>query len=313
LKNYLTILALLICEISFGQNLIPNPNFEDTIYCPTSANQVVALQYWQPLADSPDYFTPNGCGSLASTINVPDNFVGYQNALSGNGYVGMVCFFSFPNSREYVTTQLTDSLIVGQKYFVTMHISLSGGLLCTLGCNKFGCKLSTLPFPFSTTPHNDAQFYSDSIITDTLNWILIKGSFIADSVYKYIAFGNFFDDVHTDTSGFGPFPGQSYYYLDDVCLSIDSLSCNSTTGINQSKKENEIKIFPNPFKDELTFVTNSNSVLEVTIYDVLSNKLLRQEISGTTILNTEQFKGGFYIYDIRNRNGTITKGKLIKQ
>ena len=183
-----------------AQNLIPNPNFEDTIYCPTSANQVVALQHWLPLLESPDYFYRFGCGTLASTFSVPSNFCGYQNAFSGNGYVGMICYYASvsPEAREYIGTQLNSTLNIGQKYFISFNLSLSGGNGFLTGTNKFGCKLSTIPFVIDgVTSNNQATFFTDSIITDTLNWVKIRGSFIADSAYDYIAFGNFFVDSLT--------------------------------------------------------------------------------------------------------------------
>lgn len=79
-------------------------------------------------------------------------------------------------------------------------------------------------------PANFAHFYSNTIITDTLDWTIISGSFIADSAYKYIMIGNFFDNNQTAyLTVLDSLLGEcSYYFIDDVCVSTDSLTCSQT-------------------------------------------------------------------------------------
>jgi hypothetical protein len=43
------------------------------------------------------------------------------------------------------------------------------------------------------------QVYDTAIIKDTLNWVKIEGSFIANGSERFITIGNFFDGAHTDT------------------------------------------------------------------------------------------------------------------
>ena len=92
-------------------------------------------------------------------------------------------------------------------------------------------------------PTNSCTIYSDSIITDTLNWATINFEFLADSNYTYIYLGNFFDAQNTDTlysTGQG-----AYYYIDDVCLSTDSNYCETILSIGQNSETN-FSIYPNP-------------------------------------------------------------------
>ncbi|MCY7411007.1 MAG: T9SS type A sorting domain-containing protein, partial [Chitinophagales bacterium] len=57
--------------------------------------------------------------------------------------------------------------------------------------------------------------------------------------------------VHTDTLLIGSFPiCRAYYYVDDVCLSTDSLQCLSV-GIDELIGNNPINVFPNPTADLL--------------------------------------------------------------
>lgn len=48
------------------------------------------------------------------------------------------------------------------------------------------------------------------------------------------------------------------------------------------------------------------------IYDILSKKLLQQTFTNSVSLNTKQFENGIYIYEVRNNNGVIKKGKIVK-
>lgn len=88
-----------------------------------------------------------------------------------------------------------------------------------------GCTLSTLPYsvgnPFPI--NNQSLFHSDSILTDTVNWIKLSTSFIADSAYQYLIIGNFYDDNNTDTLSVNNIGNVGYYYIDDVCLTTDSI------------------------------------------------------------------------------------------
>ena len=65
--------------------------------------------------------------------------------------------------------------------------------------NKFGILFSTVPYSKNNTPaiNITPQVISSQIITDTIDWINISGSFIADSTYNYIILGNFNDDITT--------------------------------------------------------------------------------------------------------------------
>lgn len=100
---------------------------------------------------------------------------------------------------------------------------------------------------------NACTIYCDSIIKDTVNWVKIFGSFVADSAYKYLIIGNFFDANHFDTLHL---TDQTYqvilYYVDDVCLSTDSIYTQNWTGIKEiSKNQLIISIFPNPTHNQV--------------------------------------------------------------
>ncbi len=99
-----------------------------------------------------------------------------------------------------------------------------------------------------------------------------------------------------------------YEYIDDVSLT----ACNNA-GITNYNTENNIKVFPNPVTDKLNVQANNYEPTEIILYDLSSRKLLQQTFINTTTINTEQLAKGMHLYTVRNRNGIIKNGKVIKQ
>ncbi|MCC6372962.1 MAG: T9SS type A sorting domain-containing protein [Bacteroidia bacterium] len=63
-----------------------------------------------------------------------------------------------------------------------------------------------------------------NIITDTLNWTLISGTFTANGDEKYLVIGNFLSDAATTKSIMIPTSTESWseYFIDDVsCIPLD--------------------------------------------------------------------------------------------
>ncbi len=222
MKFFFTILFFCIVFTGTAQNLVPNPSFEDTVACPDWISQVERAAGWSQFRPTADYF--NSCSN--SVYTVPYS-LGYQCASTGNAYCGIWCYNStLSNLREYIGRQLSTPLIIGQKYYITIRFNLSNGANCAV--NKQGVLFSTVEYNNSNWAPitNFAHIYSTTIISDTLNWTNISGSFIADSAYQYIIIGSFFDDNNVDTFKINSSNNCiSYYYIDDVCISADSLTC----------------------------------------------------------------------------------------
>lgn len=297
---------------------MPNPSFEDMVVCPSGNSQISNAVGWSSHRNTPDYF--NSCDT-SNLWSVPINVVGFQYARSGVAYGGIYSFLSqFPDLREYMGTQLIQSLTIGQKYYATFYVNMSysNSNYTGIGINKIGISLSTVAFSDSIINWkpitNYAHVFTNSIITDTLGWTKISGSFIADSAYSYVSIGNFFADSLTSTIIVNSFAHYSYYFIDDVCISIDSLSCNSSVeSVNNLMDRKEFLLFPNPFQSKINITTKRNEVVEVTLSDVTARKLLQKKFTNSITLNTEQLAKGIYIYELRNKNGVIQKGKVVKE
>ncbi len=255
-----------------AQNLVPNPSFEDTLFCPLYLTQLYATSNWLNFGYSPDYF--NSCNT--SGVGVPNSVLGFQYAHSGNGMAGLVLRRkpngpTGPNTREYIASELINNLTIGVKYYFSCYINFSHIPNNAIACNKFGMKLSTVPYDSTQSlllVNNFAHIFSDSIISDSVQWFNLKGSFIADSNYHYLILGNFFDDMQTDTISLNTTPDASYYYVDDVCLSVDSAFCDNWTSLNNEiiHSANQINIFPVPTLNKVN-IESKFSMIKIELID----------------------------------------------
>src|SRR5258708_7934679 len=101
LKTLMLLCATFLNSFSFAQNLVPNPSFEDTIQCPANPQPTIDYaSHWSTYGSSSDYF--NSCANNNSFIyGVPSNFSGYQNAMHGIAYAGLITWCDNGITREY--------------------------------------------------------------------------------------------------------------------------------------------------------------------------------------------------------------------
>jgi len=306
--------VILFCRIGNAQNLVPNPSFEDTTSCPITANQINHATGWTNYRGSPEYL--NSCNN--SNMSVPLNSWGFQQARTGNAYAGIATFDTIVFFREYIGIQLVQSLVIGQKYFASFYACkavnstlISNPTYGNVASNKLGLKLSTVSYTnFNPQPTNNyAQVFTNLIITDTLNWVRISGNFIADSIYQYLSIGNFFNDSNTAFIATDSNAALAYYYIDDVVLSTDSLF---SVGLITQDPKTEIMVYPNPFNNRISISLNNNIQSEIALFDILSRIVLKQTFTHSITIATDHLVNGLYIYEVRNKNGTIMNGKVIK-
>jgi len=293
-RIFLLLFFTLSTSMVHSQNLVPNPSFEDTIACPTTANQLYNCAFWSVVQESPDYF--HECDFITGNTSVPYNFAGFQYPATGSAYVGLVTYTDVgSNIREIITCALINTLSVGQKYFTSMKVSWSGAI-ASLASNKTGMLFSTQLYSTTTANpvNNFSHVYSNVIITDSLNWTTISGSFVADSNYQYLLIGNFFDDPNTDTIQNPPFTAHAYYYLDDICVSPDSMYCESLVNISNLENSKLDIIFPNPARDWITI--ESNGHVSVQVYD-FSGRLVasKQHVFTPINLDISAYDNGIYL------------------
>jgi hypothetical protein len=228
---------------------------------------------------------------------VPNTGIGFQNAFNGNAMTGAVVYSEIsPNIREFFGIQLLQSLTVGQLYYGSFRISLAdnSGLDCAI--DKIGMKLTTYPllFPTSSTVliNNDSKITSTSIVNDKINWIEIKGNFIADSSYQHLILGNFYEDQNTSTLNCVT---NSYYFFDSVCLSTDSADCFLNTGIKNNLDHNSIEFINDPTNNMLIVKYKGKKPVKLLLVNSVGQWIKSIEIKNDVRINLKDLTSGIYI------------------
>jgi hypothetical protein len=94
---------------------------------------------------------------------------------------------------------------------------------------------------------------------------------------------------------------------------FSNTSTTMVTGIEVNESSNNIVVYPNPFTDKLNIKEKGNDFYEMILFDLTSRKILNQSFTKSTSINAEQLAKGIYIYEMRNKNGVIKKGKVVKE
>ncbi len=306
----------------FSQNLVPNPSFEEYIDCPYSTaefeTQVIS---WYSFNGTPDYY--NVCSNqIDGFVGVPQNAAGWQYAQEGNAYAGILTYtHSTVNEREFIACSLIEPLVPGQQYYVNFYVnSYNGGELSLfLGAtNRIGLKFFLDPEyngdsnPY--VPQNEADIEYNQMLTDSISWTNVSGSFIPDQAYNWLAIGNFYDDVNTDTLQLGE-PGYCYgiYYIDNVCVSTSPDGCGITS-VNGKVDLSNVQLFPNPFGNEFTVNSEKSTIENIEVVDLKGSTILRRQTHNNIVkVNTENWVKGSYIIRITLKNGLVINKLILKQ
>ena len=314
-------LLFLVFGICKAQNYIPNPSFENinTVYCGIYSNTDLgySVTAWHsPTGGSPDLFSTSidqSCWNFQpnSTYPGPICLKGYQLPRTGNVMAGLFCY-TIPdmNQREYIQTQLTNPLTPGNIYTLSFYVSLANNTEKYI--DNIGAYLSDSPINSS----NDqplvymTQISSSSFISDTLNWVLVSGSFQANSALNFLTIGNFNFDANTNTGlnpggGSGPGCYGAYYYIDDISLTA------IPTSINDLNENNFINFYLNPNNQSINVTVNKSDLSEIIIYDFFSREIIKKSFSGSTTINTEDLAKGFYVYQVLKQNKIYKTGKFV--
>jgi hypothetical protein len=291
-----------------GQNLITNPSFEYYSVCPTTSSELNAYD-WQVTANcglsSPDYY--NVCAT--DTQGVPYNVVGNQYAFDGNAYVGIYCYYTFLPQREYIQTQLSETLVPGQTYYVSFRVSLADDYGIAIG--SMGAYFSANPItgvgttaPITVVP----QISSSTIISNTTNWVQVTGSFIANGGERFITIGNFSSDATTplsiNSSAF--ISDMSYYYIDMVEVTTTPLATDSFYTTN-------IAVSPNPCTENISIDYKGKSSTDNFEVYTLEGKLVKKSTVGIDSIDLNELPAGAYFVTITTLNSGKIATKILKK
>ncbi len=308
------IFFLLYYNLLYSQtNLVPNNSFEYTNDC-SGTNIINAIPWFAPTTSS-DYL--NACFYSSAPIpcgggGVPNNLRGYQEAHFGQAYAGIsLCELGAPYGgyREYIEVKLLDTLKTGNIYCVEFWVSLTRlcfGLV-PIGIDAIGAYFSadTLKYGLNDTSAvfnviPQIQNPEWNIITDTTNWIKIRGWFVAHGGESYMTIGNFKRDenthtlvAYTNTPGSNA-DGPAFYFIDDVSV----MECDTTKPLSG---DNIINVYPNPVEDELTLEAKGNTLpIEFEIYNTIGQLVYKSSMLEKTMIYMKLLAPGMYIIRFRN-------------
>ena len=323
-KIFIVIFLYLVSNAN-AQNLVLNPSFEDTIACPTTTAIPMQCKYWYTAnIGSPDYFSEQPdifCG----TSPVPLSNAGYQYARTGIAYVGLVTLMqplnpNYLNRREYIGGELSDTLKQGHEYCVSFYISVAEELkYVTDGIGLYLSIDSAVDYTINTNLPFVPQISNPSgnIIYDTLNWVQISGTYIANGGEKYFTIGNFKDDANTLIDSINNNVPQSryvsYLFIDDVSV----IDC--TVGIGEVNDNlSSGKLYPNPANTVVYYEDNLNDIEKgiIQLQDISGRNLkeynLKSGVNRITISVSDLAKG-IYMVKIKINGRADENKKLLIQ
>jgi hypothetical protein len=207
-------------------NYVNNSSFEQLTISPNS-NPWDRAKYWGPMDSAGGAAYVTRAKMFGTT---PNSGTGYQMPRTGDNYV-LTQFYcdlstcSYTNSRGYPRNRLKRNLKGGVTYCVKYHTVNTNN--CVVGIDSYGAffggswldttKKCSMPITYISPQIS----WQGGIIIDTMNWVPITGTFVADGTEKYMVLGNFKSNPATQTTIINPtyLPNLSNdIYIDDVSL-----------------------------------------------------------------------------------------------
>jgi hypothetical protein len=257
-------------------------------------------------------------------VGVPSNFLGFEPAFNGQGYIGISTYIhTAPDIREYAASQLLTPLTVGSTYYFSAYISeLDSGDYEDWRCrtNRLGVSFFVDPILFdpptpTVFPTNNPQIDLDISEADTMGWTHVQGSFVANQNYNWLAIGNFYDGLNTDTVQLAD-SGKclAYLFIDQVCLSGENDFCLLS---NKASLEIElVSVYPNPANEFFELRAIQSRLVNIQVFDNSGKIVLDkpfQTPEPSMIIDCSDWRTGVYFLTGQLTDDMIYKVKIMIQ
>jgi|GEM_PF-1076976 OOP family OmpA-OmpF porin len=288
IKNLLILLFTLLTSNLFSQNLVPNPSFEGYTQLPTSYSQGAScISTWRvPNTEGrAEYYHAS---SSSKKAGVPKNHFGSQEAHIGDAYMGL-CIAK--NIREFLQVGLTQPLVKGKEYQLSIHISCADKFW--LGSvDEFAILFTKAPFVF---PGIEKLLTPPSIIftgdfSNKKEWIELTTTYVAEGTERYLPFGCFtYVEGGAEHGKIKGIANYAHFYVDDVSVELIEeeetiLEEGALPEVKLDYVTEEKYIYENLLFESgsATLIPNEYSELEELILYLAAQKEYRLVITGHT-------------------------------
>ena len=316
--------SLLIClpMFSVGQNLVPNPSFEERdstavfghpVPCPDESADINLALNWHASMGSVDYFHSCAIGSQYPDYGVPINLFGVQQAKDGEAYELFACFgYGYEHWREYIEVELVEPLSAEKVYQLSFFVSLPEE-------REYAISEVDALFTTETTDGWGGGDYSSSnpqvknprnrILNDKVNWMEITDTFTVSGGERFLTIGCFesYWNLTIDTTiTSGLYNPGCAYYLDEVTLF-------EVGYIGVGEPSVSFNIYPNPTTSNLT-IESKTSLALVWLTDLAGRRLAAfRNQNRQWQMDVSAFSSGIYLVEAITEDGRRSVQKVLVQ
>jgi hypothetical protein len=245
IKNFYSIIKIqgaLFCLLCFTippaqaqiANYVNNGSFEECENCSTwNGIGPLFAKYWDSIDTTETKATYALFSELPPSQQVPQNGFTWQWPRTGHNYI-INGIYLFPNTsqtkRGYARNILKQNLQAGKTYCVKFYWNVSNQSSC--GVDGLGAYFGDNTLDTITQSDSPITYLSPQVqnptgnmLTDTLNWILLTGTFTANGTEKYMMLGNYKTDATTNSVVINPANLPTKFtdilYDDVSCIDVD--------------------------------------------------------------------------------------------
>jgi len=155
---------------------------------------------------------------------------------------------------------------------------------------------------------NDSNVYVSILNTGEFQGCSPYGGFF-ESTNNGLSFIDFSDGIQYES---GRIAKNNKYIYEGNSVGIWRRPLSDfALGIKENNLNNNVSIYPNPTKDNLTIETNTNSEQKIEIKNLIGQTVYTNSIYKKTIVNTSAFANGIYILKLTSDKETVER-KFVK-
>ena len=234
-KFLVALCLLLSSNLLHGQrvsNYVSNGSFEEITDC-SNPLIISKSRYWNAI----DSANIGQGGMLIPTCSglVPKNVGGYQQPRTGLNYARTTLYCPLcgvNNQRYFPKNRLKRNLVAGSVYCVRMYVCREDSSALAIDALQILLadeSIDTIKYAAEPLTYLNPQISQQTgvPITDTANWVEVKGTYTATGNEKYLILGNFKSNAQTVAGSTLTTPNSpnwwwSEYWVDDVsCIEVN--------------------------------------------------------------------------------------------